>query len=356
MRTWMKAAGAVALVVVATTPGTAAATTMGSGWRIDDVPLDAVLYDAASGGSATTWAVGALIDDNFTALALRWDGRGWARTAVPVSGASRLDGVDVVNARTVWAVGSADDHTLAARWDGLAWRTTPTQDTPGMTARLVRVDAVSDRAAWAVGSEQALDSSRGLVYRWDGRLWSRVPLPDADLGDYTLAAVHARSATDVWIAGHTYQPNEALLLHWDGHRWTRAALPSFAGVTLESVVARSTSEVWALGWTHTGTTASRRPLALRFDGREWTVVPSPDDFGHVIDAVVHGGAVWAGGYGETPSLARLTRGWTPVPTPELPEGTYFGVTVVPGRGLLAVGARWAEDAPRPLIVWHPLAP
>jgi hypothetical protein len=329
-------------------------------WRIDAVPLNAVLYDTASIG-ADVWAVGATVTNNFETLALRWEGGRWVTVAVPDAAGSRFDGIDGVDAADVWAVGSTGHgsgvvRSLISHWDGQRWTAVSTQDEPGLYTDLVRVDAVSPNDAWAVGNQVGPDFRHGVVRHWDGVRWSQMRLPD--LGDYSLSAVTAVGPKDVWVGGRSYSENQPLVLHWDGRSWIRADLPLIKGadwVTIESITVSSRRDVSALGFTQWGGIDSRRPLGLHFDGLVWTTAATPDERGHFIDAVRWRGDTWAVGYGETPSFyQRGADRWASLPAPDIQYAAFFSVTAVPGRGLLAVGAAPGPDdaSSFPLIAWY----
>ena len=90
--------------------------------------VDAVLtgVDARAGGDV--WAVGYGTDGGADRpLALHWDGRGWASSAVP--GAGPLRQVKAVGAGDVWAAGACYSaslqayRTLVVHFDGTAWAT-----------------------------------------------------------------------------------------------------------------------------------------------------------------------------------------------------------------------------------------
>lgn len=353
--------GSMAVLTGAPAPVFAADGT--PGWRVDEVPLNAVLYDVASVDGGDTWAVGSEIgaDFGFSALALRWDRGRWTRVEVPEEAGDRFDGVDGIAADDVWAVGSVAIHSRITHWDGRRWTPVPVEEPVGTSSTLVRVDAVTPHDAWAVGSVQTADAGhRGIVQHWNGHRWSLVALPDTDFGDYFLSAVTAVSPTDVWVAGTA--SGQPLVLHWNGRRWARAALPRLDGVTasLEGLSTHSAHELWAVGWTQTGGVGTRRPLALRFDGNAWTLdTTTPDEYGQMIDAVSWKGDIWAVGYGVQPSLYRRHGvRWTSVRTPDYPDAAFFAVTTTPGRGLLAVGGKIGpEENPfQPLIARYGCGP
>ena len=64
-------------------------------------------------------------------------------------------------------------------------------------------------------------------------------------------------------------PIETLILHWDGSRWSQVPSPNVSGGAnqLFGITAISANDIWAVG------TAGGAPLAMRWNGSDWSVVP-----------------------------------------------------------------------------------
>ncbi|MGH3410932.1 MAG: hypothetical protein ACRDRJ_51815 [Streptosporangiaceae bacterium] len=208
------------------------------------------------------------------ALALHWNGAAWKRSGAPSSRGSALDGVGIVSAADIWAVGPSSGKTLTLRWNGTAWHRVPSPGPAGST--LSSVAAVSAGNGWAVGtiSRDGNAHDKSLVLHWTGRAWKRVRSPGpggpcmagAD-GPYAVAASSARSA---WAVGDSYKfPStfKTLVLRWNGASWKQVAAPSPAGSHLWGVAAVSASDAWAVG--ASGLT-SQKTMILHWNGKAWS--------------------------------------------------------------------------------------
>jgi hypothetical protein len=195
--------------------------------------------------------------------------------------------------------------------------------------------------------------------------WQTVPAPNLSTHDNNLAAVSAASANDVWAVGNYYtqsNPNvfRNLAEHWDGTRWTGMAPPNVGGQenTLFSVSSLPDGHAWAVGY-YADQTFRIRTLAEYWDGSSWTVVPTPnpqrarDEFFSV--KAVSPDDVWAvGGQEATPNSRFHTliehydgRRWSVVPSPDPgPNGNeLFGVGGTTASSLWAVGQQQGEHFP-----------
>ncbi|HEV2374747.1 MAG TPA: hypothetical protein VGS19_21615 [Streptosporangiaceae bacterium] len=234
------------------------------------------------------------------------------------------------------------------------WSVLPSPDLAGWDS-LRAVTATSATGAWAVGTVTSGRTTSAMAQRWDGRSWRAARLPDGTYHNVNeLDSVAADSPRDVWAVGrsmgptHGMQPQTTLAEHWDGRAWSvvptpvRQDSPQFA-----SVAALSPADVWAVGDVfNTSQPPYGRTLTEHFDGRSWRAVPSPnpgpqDDS---LDAVaaVSPNDVWAVGNASPALGVVLTlaehwdgRHWRVVPTPNVP-GSGFTV-------LESIAARSASD-------------
>jgi hypothetical protein len=178
--------------------------------------------------------------------------------------------------------------------------------------------------------------------RWDGSAWKIVDT-GVRLTDSTLNGVAAVASNDVWAVGSYSDASGTvqlpLALHWNGTDWSRVAVPG-EGV-LWSVSAVSSREVWAVG------NFGPQSLALGWYGESWTRVPSPNPGkSSVLYSVsAQAGEAWAAGSHydnshDVPYIARWSDGeWREVSVP--PAGrisdTLWGIDVV-GQTGWAVGS------------------
>jgi len=185
-------------------------------------------------------------------------------TFTAVAGASNLRGVAGSSANDVWmfadAFGTSGTPTL--HWDGTSTTLVETGNgSPGVMFARASTDA------WAV--------SKSALLHWGGSAWS-----EYGAGYRTSwSHVHARTATDVWVAGAS-----GMIARYDGTKWSRT--PSGTTSAMNGIWASGASDAWAVGAGGT---------ILHFDGTSWSAVPS----GTTTDLWAVGGSdathVWAVG-------------------------------------------------------------
>lgn len=227
---------------------------------------------------------------------------------------NQLLGVDAVSDNDVWAVGWAQDpsgpqyvkRTLIQHFDGGSWSIVESPNPRGdVNSQLHSVSAASANDVWAVGSSHNGSlPSRTLIQHWDGAQWSIVPSPSPDSQFNELRSVAALSANDVWAVGYrggtkSGTPIETFILHWDGASWRQVASPNIPGGAnqLFSITAIAANDIWAVG------VAAGAPLAMRWNGSAWSVVPIQRNSGlgtEKLTAVsgTAGNDVWAVGDGK----------------------------------------------------------
>ena len=235
-------------------------------------------FDAVAAVSPhDVWAVGVTAGEP---LAEHWNGRAWTVVPTPSPGpqgsgaGADLYGIAAVSARDVWAVGGTNgDKTWIVHWDGTAWTRVPSPN-PGQSAsaQLNGVAAASGSSAWAVGGYTSLATGKSLplIEHWDGRAWTLAPSP-AIRGGTALLGVAAVSPDSAWAVGVG-----GLIEHWDGRAWTMVPSPDLAGGgMLRAVAALSPDSAWAVGARSLRPGQSLTSLIEHWDGRAWTLVPSP---------------------------------------------------------------------------------
>ena len=273
-----------------------------------------------------------------------------ARAAFPaVSG--RLYAVTAVSARDVWAAGLGPDGSLALHWDGYAWA--QYQTSPGY---FIGVAASSARDVWAVGGTNWFSPSQPLAQHWNGRSWTQARTPSPSGGGY-FNAVTATSPRNAWAVGlagpgpGVPSPTTPLIEHWNGKTWTMQGFQaSPAGGEFTAVAATSASNAWTVGWTGPASEGTgQRTLIEHWNGKTWRRVPSPVPPGSTasflkgvtvisVDSAWAVGSSLAGGLSKTLVLYWNGRHWTLVPSPT-PGGdaAFMGVTASWTRNIWAVG-------------------
>ena len=131
-----------------------------------------------------------------------------------------LNGVTVLSACDVWAVGTTRDsggasQTLIEHWAGSSWNVVPSPS-PGTTGNgLSGVRAVSPTDIWAVGVFSNSSVDQTLILHWNGTTWQQVPSPSPGSNFNELSGLHATSASNAWAVGSFTGtgPSQGLALH-----------------------------------------------------------------------------------------------------------------------------------------------
>lgn len=271
---------------------------------------------------------------------------------------NQLKSVAVVSANDVWAVGFSPhpsgtpqyiQQTLIEHWTGSSWNVIPSPNPAGNTyVELNGVAAISANDIWAVGhgGDPSSIPLRTLTEHWNGTAWSIIPSPSP--GTYNgnvLNAVDGVSANDVWAvgwyqSGSTGQEGGALTLHWDGKQWTVVPTPSRS--TLYGVTALASNDVWAVG----------DQVILHWNGANWSIVsfpPPPGDSYQILKGIsaVSANDIWAVGYSQWSYFSGYryaplsyhwdgTR-WNWIPNAGNTDESFFGVTAIAPNDVWAVG-------------------
>jgi hypothetical protein len=231
---------------------------------------------------------------------------GQVRTPDPSSTANFLTGVSATSRTNAWAVGyfhsdrTGAELPLILHWNGRRWTQARGVPAPGRTFNfLFGVSATSAKNAWAVGrftGKNAADDA--LILHWNGRRWTRAPgVPNPSSTTNTLFGVAAVSAKVAWAVGQ-YRNNangqlETLVLRWNGRRWRHVGSPNPSpgtqdGNVLYGVTATSAASAWAVGYYFTSTSTTKT-LILHWNGRRWTTPaggsPSPSKLGNFLFGV-----------------------------------------------------------------------
>jgi hypothetical protein len=230
---------------------------------------------------------------------------------------STLPDVSAIAPDSAWAVGYQAQTTVgptvtvAEHWNGKSWARVASPD-PGPSDNVL--DGVSDvarNAAWAVGFYQVGRTARfkTMIAAWNGKTWSKVASPDSPEPDNYLFDVASVSRSDAWAVGYDQASLSSrlrtLLLRWNGRTWSRVASPNpgHGSDSLWAVAAQSARSAWAVGNTCVAQCHGSRgrfgTLVLHWNGRTWSKVPSPSISGanNLLDGVSADGAdVWATGY------------------------------------------------------------
>src|SRR5437762_9069683 len=222
------------------------------------------------------WAVGWGYQQSIGAyrtLIEHWNGASWSIVRSPnaTNGYNFLNGVAVVAANDVWAVGQAANgstyNTLVEHWNGVAWSIVPSPNVAGSSNVLEAISVVSANDIWAVGySTDSNFNNHSLTIHWNGATWSIVPTPGVN--DDILFGVDAVASNDVWAVGKSFQEAKTLTIHWNGCNWSIVPSPNGIGDNiLFGVATIASNNVWAVG-----NAGSSSTLAEHWDGTTWSIV------------------------------------------------------------------------------------
>jgi len=156
------------------------------------------------------------------------------------------------------------------------------------------LSADSDHDIWATG---VLES---VALHFDGKRLSRIPMAAGS----RISKVAALSPTNVWAVGQQTQASLSQIQHFDGRQWTVVPSPHFAhGEVLNSVRAISVNSVIAVGAAF-DQDGNRTALVEHFNGSTWRAVPVPPiDGGELVDAaIVSPSDIWVVGFDSTSVL------------------------------------------------------
>lgn len=270
---------------------------------------------ALTAGSLTTPASAVTASDPGTRSQV------WKLYDAGVSGSAVLDGVVAPARDDAWAAGftvhtNASSIAVAAaasgcfdigsldslmlHWNGSAWRRVSVPD----VGRINSLSAASPADIWASGD-------CGLMH-WNGVHWTVVSyaVPGGSAEQSGNGAVAADRRGDAWLAGSTYDAAgdmEAFIDHWDGRRWTVVPTPDLGTqYSFDAVGAQGPDDVWVAGTDYTGDMLDNpqpeQLILLHWNGTSWTRTTQPatgDATNRVTGMLIQGpGSVWVVGWGK----------------------------------------------------------
>ena len=156
----------------------------------------------------------------------------------------------------------------------------------------------------------------------------------------SFARTAAIADNDIWAVGTTNLDTSSdtpLAVHFDGKNWSAVPTPTLKGrADFDGVAAVASNDVWAVGAKDISSTGSAQPLIEHWDGTSWSVVDSPKlKQGGALEAVtaISTNNVWAVGLLDDLSAA-LVEHW---------DGTSWSVVSSPAfSGILEVTAISAD--------------
>lgn len=277
----------------------------------------------------------------------------WKNVRVPTQPGART--IELQDATTsgsrAWVVGAFRNDRPQAGWvSNGVWHWTHPIDPGDGEDEFLGVTTTPDGTVWAVGKHQVGANYQPLIERFDGTAWSVVPTPpvrgSAVLKDIAFAPGGILYAVG-WRVLHG-GVTEPLILRGVGGAWFVDDVPGEG--LLSGIAIQPDGKPVAVGWVPRS--GGDRMLTLE-DRSSWRPVPGTGEEPGRLTAVTSGEATVAVGMRfadgvPVPIVVRLAKGWVPVevsgePAPETGGDQLLGVTGEPGS-FLAVGIRDATDA------------
>lgn len=267
----------------------------GTNWTAIPMAPANSMNGVAALSPSDVWAVGMDFPNNHNVSVIQhFDGNQWSIVASPhFAGGDTLNSVQAISANDIFAVGTANADLASAasplveHFDGSTWSvvSTPLFSTPVQLNQLAIISATD---MWAVGVSGTLQTTElPFAMHFDGTEWKQVSVPAGKNKIFTeLRGVTAIATNDVWAVGFTETngaPAEVTLTeHWDGTAWSIVPSPNqgaSGGIQPENqlfgVSAISSTDVWACGFNVVVKTGNFAILIEHWDGKTWTVSPSP---------------------------------------------------------------------------------
>ncbi len=244
----------------------------GSIWSVvpsPNIQAEDYLQDITVVSPNDIWATGETEDSigGYHTLFEHWNGTQWSIIASPDPGGFsnllHLYGIAAVSSNNVWAVGdyyqrsSGTSGTLIEHWNGTQWSIIASPNIGTIANELQGVSVVSANNIWAVGSHGAQSTKQTLVEHWNGSQWSVVSSTNDGPSSNQLTAITAISAKNIWAVGYytdgsnpTHPPYYTLIEHWDGIQWSVISSPNpgtFRNILFGVTHVPGTSNVWSVG-------------------------------------------------------------------------------------------------------------
>jgi hypothetical protein len=312
-------------------------------------------FTAVSGlASNDVWVVGYLYSQ-FTGrdlpVARHWDGSRFTDVNVPAGspGYNHLEGVAMVSANDVWAVGYTTPryysyifNPLLEHWDGSAWKVVPSPY-QGL-GELKAITAISPNDIWAVG-QRWTNPEGTLILHYDGTAWTTLPDGHANDGA-TVTGVAPVSADAVYIGGSSFEGGNTVPFteRWNGTTFVKEPTVGDTEYNAFNAMADDPSgAVWGVGWKSPD--LGYFAFTERYDGSNWKIEPTPDFgtpnsnlYGVVMTSATRTWAVgYQSGHGFGPVVIVWNgTSWRVDPLPGGTLGTLYGIGRV-GNVLWAVG-------------------
>jgi hypothetical protein len=276
---------------------------------------------------------------------------GWVtQTGATFAGTNvSLWGAAADGASDVWAVGrevnsSGTDRLLAEHWDGTSWSFILPPERFGISSTFSGVALISPKSGWAVGEDRGTMTKQRwqtLIEEWNGTTWGIIGSPNVGgiANDNVLNSVSAWGYLTAFSVGYTVYRTQnvyqTLVERWDGKSWTVVPSPNVSGSLqdfLFGVAGYGPNDVWTVG--EANVSGSDLAFSEHWNGKVWTLVTMPQPSPSIgtepsaVTAVAANDAWAVGGtfvrQGLTNTLVYHWNGtsWTVIPSPNVAGAVY----------------------------------
>jgi hypothetical protein len=190
--------------------------------------------------------------------------------------AGTLDHLDVVSAKSAFAIGTEQARVKLLRWNGKAWQ----RQKSSWNFLPTGIAAAGPKKAWAIGFTTT--GSSAALY-WNGKAWKKVAYPSPPLAGVLPALpmqiAASKDGAAFSIAGlNAANGGPTSLMRWNGARWVKASIPMPANTSLSAISVRAKNDVW-VGGTVPNVVAHALPVTWHWNGKSWKQIPIPGDWG-----------------------------------------------------------------------------
>ena len=266
---------------------------------------------------------------------------------------------------------------LAELWNGTTWTDThPSQPAHATSTRVFGVSCPTRRACVAVGDYDTTADPLGRPYAqiWNGRTWKITPVPQPASHTFSgLNSVSCATARSCVAVGNVLvgEHNTAYSVVWNGRKWhlewvRLRSLTTYS--RLAGVSCTGPRSCTAAGEYQRHDSSKSRTLVETFNGREWTIRPTPNPRSGPNGSTLEGVSCWARrgcvavGHGNKLTndgpftvAERLNgQGWARSPSRDLAvpaTSSLMGVACASRRRCVAVGSSFS---PTPTQTLSPL--
>jgi hypothetical protein len=292
-----RGAGAVAVVVALVFSLAGASSALASGWSVQRSPIprgasSSLLSGVSCGSAKACVAIGSDVTSTVeSALAERWNGRGWSIQQTPAEPDYLLFAVSCPSATVCMAVGGGGSGNLEERWNGNTW----SASTYDLGVPPAAVSCASSANCTAVGASYCgyecgshPIAAGAVAARWNGLSWSHgsipAPRPSSQVSDPYLAGVSCPTSVACFIAGYGYKNTGLrnaigvpLAWRWNGRRWLFQSMPGRG--SLSSIACWSATGCVAVGTygfdLFMQPPTEGPPLIEGWNGKRWSIEPLP---------------------------------------------------------------------------------